>query len=69
MWNILIIKWEDTINLFKDIPNLSFVNLILLRGNVTIEEIEGQDYKFFVESHQRLPFVLVRDLNTVVKEE
>lgn len=55
-------------DLFKDIPNLSIVHLILLRGNVTIEEIEGESYKFFAESHVRLPIILVKDLNTIAKE-
>ncbi len=55
-------------DLFKDIPNLSIVHLILLRGNVTIEEIEGELYKFFAESHVRLPLILLKDLNTIAKE-
>lgn len=55
-------------DLFKDIPNLSIVHLILLRGNVAIEEIEGELYKFYAESHVRLPIILVKDLTTVAKE-
>lgn len=53
--------------LFKNIPNLSIVHIVLLRGNVAIEEIEGELYKFFAESHVRLPLILVKDINTVVK--
>ncbi len=55
-------------DLFKDIPNLSIVHLILLRGNVAVEEIEGELYKFYAESHVRLPIILAKDLTTVVKE-
>lgn len=55
-------------DLFRDIPNLSIVHLVLLRGNVTIQEIEGELYKFFAESHVRLPVILVKDLNTIAKE-
>ena len=54
--------------LFKNIPNLSIVHLILLRGDVAIEEIEGELYKFYAESHVRLPIILAKDLTTVVKE-
>ncbi|MGB0199042.1 MAG: hypothetical protein ACPF80_03290 [Flavobacteriaceae bacterium] len=54
--------------LFEGVPNLGIVHLILLRGNVTIEDIEGELYKFFAESHVRLPIVLVRDLNTIALE-
>lgn len=55
-------------DLFKNIPNLSIVHLILLRGNVAIEEIEGELYKFYAESHVRLPIILAKDLTTVAKE-
>ncbi|WP_405199300.1 hypothetical protein [Christiangramia sp. LLG6405-1] len=51
--------------MFDDIPNLSFVNLILMRGNVDIIEIEGASYKTYAESHQRIPILLVKDLNSV----
>lgn len=54
-------------DLFKDIPNLSIVHIVLLRGNVAIEEIEGELYKFFAESHMRLPIILVKDVTTIVK--
>lgn len=53
--------------LFKDIPDLSFVHIILLRGNVKVEEIEGELYKFFAESHVRLPIILSKDLNSLTK--
>lgn len=55
--------------LFEGMPNLSFVDIVLLRGNVTIEEIEGELYKFFAESHVRLPIILVRDETTIVKQD
>jgi len=51
--------------LFKDMPNLSIVHLVLLRGNVVIEEITGESYKFFAESHVRLPIVLLKDVTTI----
>jgi hypothetical protein len=54
--------------LFKDIPNLSPVHIILLRGNVKIEEVDGKVYKFFAESHMRLPIMLVKDLTTIISE-
>ncbi len=54
---------------FNDIPNLALVDLILLRGNVKIEEIDGETYKFYAETHQRLPIILVKDLSTVQREE
>ncbi len=55
-------------DLFKNIPDLGIVHLILLRGNVKIEEIEGQLYKFFGESHVRMPIILVKNLNSIEKE-
>ena len=55
--------------LFDGMPNLAFVDIILLRGNVTIEEIQGELYKFFAETHVRLPILLVRDDSTIVKQE
>lgn len=54
--------------LFNNIPDLSLVHIILLRGNVKIEEINGETYKFFAESHQRLPIILVKDLSSVIWE-
>lgn len=51
--------------MFEDIPNLSFINIILMRGNVDITEIEGRSYKTYAESHQRVPILLVKDLNSV----
>ena len=51
--------------MFDDVPNLSFINIILLRGNVDIREIEGETYKTYAESHQRIPVLLVKDLNSV----
>lgn len=53
--------------LFKDIPDLSFVHIVLLRGNVKIEEIGGELYKFVAESHVRLPIILSRDLTRLSK--
>ncbi len=41
------------------------MNLILLRGNVKIEDIDGKTHKFYAETHMRLPIILVKDLSTV----
>jgi hypothetical protein len=46
-------------------PNLAFVQIILLRGNIVIEEIEGELYKFIFESHHRLPIILVKDATQI----
>ena len=56
-------------SIFNNIPNLALVDLILLRGNVKIEEIDGESYKFYAESHQRLPIILVKDLSTIKRAE
>ena len=55
-------------SLFYNIPNLAMVDLILLRGNVKIEEIDGETYKFYAETHQRMPIILVKDLSSVHRE-
>lgn len=52
-------------DLFEGIPNHAIVHLILLRGNFAIEELDGETYQLFAESHARLSIVLIRDLNTV----
>lgn len=53
--------------LFDGMPNLAIVHLILLRGNIAIEEIDGALYKLFAESHVRLPIVLVKDTEALRK--
>ena len=55
-------------SIFYNIPNLAMVDLILLRGNVKIEEIDGETYKFYAETHQRMPLILVKDLSSVHRE-
>lgn len=50
---------------FEGMPNLAFVQIILLRGNIVIEEIEGELYKFIFESHHRLPIILVKDATQI----
>lgn len=52
-------------SMFDGIPNLSFVDIILLRGNIRIDDIDGETIKTYAESHQRIPILLVKDLNTV----
>lgn len=56
-------------DLFDGIPDLSIVHLILLRGNVKLEKIQGEYYKFFGESHARMPIILVKNLESVETEE
>lgn len=51
--------------MFEGIPNLSFINIVLLRGNIDISEIDGESYKTYAESHQRIPILLVKDLISV----
>lgn len=51
--------------MFDDIPNLAYVNLILLRGNVEISEFNNETLKLYAESHQRVPLIIVKDLNSV----
>jgi len=55
-------------SIFNNIPNLAMVDLILLRGNVKIEEIDGETFKFYAETHQRMPIILVKDLSSVHRE-
>lgn len=52
-------------SIFEGMPNLAFVQIILLRGNIVIEEIEGELYKFIFESHHRLPIILVKDATQI----
>lgn len=52
-------------SIFDGMPNLAHVQIILLRGNVLIEEIEGELYKYVFESHQRLPIILVKDASAI----
>ncbi len=53
--------------LFKGMPNMAIVHIILLRGNVTRKEIEGESYKLFAESHMRLPIILIKNVATIAK--
>ena len=53
--------------LFNGMPNMAIVHIILLRGNVVLNDIEGESYKFFAESHMRLPIILMKDITTVAK--
>ncbi|QLG44848.1 hypothetical protein [Costertonia aggregata] len=51
--------------IWEGIPNTGIVTLTLLRGNVEIEEIDEENYKFFAEARVVLPLILIRDLNTL----
>jgi len=46
---------------------MAIVHIILLRGNVALKDIEGESYKFFAESHMRLPIILIKDVSTIAK--
>lgn len=54
-------------DLFNGMPNMAIVHIILLRGNVALKDIEGESYKFFAESHMRLPIILIKDVSTIAK--
>ncbi|MBC29820.1 MAG: hypothetical protein CMH48_03155 [Muricauda sp.] len=49
--------------LFDGMPNTAIVNIILLRGNVQIFEEDGEIHKFYAESHEILPIILIKDLD------
>jgi hypothetical protein len=51
--------------MFDNIPNLSFVDIILLRGNIRIDDLDGETIKTYAETHQRIPILLVKDLKTI----
>lgn len=53
--------------LWKDIPNTAIVNLSVLRGNVKIEEIDEENYKFYALAQAITPIVLIKDVNTFQK--
>lgn len=48
-------------SIFDDIPNHALVDIMLLRGNVEIEEYDDETYKIFAESHQTISLVLIRE--------
>jgi hypothetical protein len=51
--------------LWKGIPDTGIVHLSLLRGNVKIEEIDEENYKFFAQAQVVLPLILIKDINTM----
>lgn len=51
--------------MFEDIPNLSFIEIVLLRGNIAIDEIDGETFKTYAESHQRIQVLLIKDMNSI----
>jgi hypothetical protein len=52
-------------DIWKDMPDTAFVTLTILRGNVKIEEINEENYKFYALAQAVLPFVLIKDINTI----
>jgi hypothetical protein len=55
--------------MFDDIPNLSFIEIVLLRGNIDINELDGETYKTYAEAHQRIPVLLIKDLDSVISSD
>jgi hypothetical protein len=55
--------------MFEDIPDLSFVDIVLLRGNIDISEVDGETFKTYAEAHQRIPVLLIKDLKSVKYSE
>lgn len=51
--------------MFEDVPNLSFIEIVLLRGNIAIDEINGETFKTYAESHQRIQVLLIKDMNSI----
>ncbi len=49
--------------LFANIPHKGLAYITLLRGNLEIIDIDGEQYRVFGETHTVLPFILVRELN------
>jgi len=52
-------------DIWDGIPDTGIVTLTLLRGNVKIEEIDEENYKFFAEARVVLPLILIRDIDTI----
>ena len=55
-------------SIFDNIPNHALVDIMLLRGNVEIEEYNNETHKIYAESHQIISIVLIKDMNTVIRE-
>ncbi|MGF1560045.1 MAG: hypothetical protein ACFCUL_13225 [Flavobacteriaceae bacterium] len=53
--------------LWKDIPDTAFVNLSVLRGNVKIEQIDEEKYKFYALANAVMPIILIKDLKSFQK--
>ena len=51
--------------MFNEIPNLAFVDIILLRENVQIENIDDISNKIFAESNQRIHLLLIKDKSSI----
>ncbi len=52
-------------SLFEGIPDLSLVDITLMRGNIDVHEIQGKLHKFYGESHEKLPIVLMRNFDSI----
>ena len=52
-------------DIWDGIPDSGVVNITLLRGNVKIENIDEENYKFYAEARTVLPIILIKDLNSV----
>jgi len=62
---------EFTLNnaMFENIPNHALVDIMLLRGNVQIEEFNDESYKLFAESHQTISLVLIKDMSSIERND
>ncbi len=58
-------RWVIGEDLWAGIPDTGIVYLILLRGNVDLQEIDGELNKFFAETHSIATIILIKDLDSV----
>ena len=49
-------------HLFDGIPDTAVCHLTILRGDIDLEDIDGESYKVLVESHEFLSFILIREI-------
>lgn len=49
-------------SMFDDIPDASYCNLYLLRGDVENIELDDTTYRLLAESHDVLDFILIRNV-------
>jgi hypothetical protein len=52
--------------MFADIPNMAFIDIILLRGNIEVATINNESYKFLIESHASIKVILVKNRDKII---